>query len=455
MAVKYMSFKNFLEQSVSIAPLVSLRIIFGAVMLLSTLRYMYMGWVDSQLVDPMLHFSYYGFDWVEAVSREWMYFIFWTMALSSFMIIIGAWYRLASIIFFLCFTYVELVDITYYLNHYYFVSIISFLMILVPANSYLSLDSVRKVGIQKNRVSRWCILIFKIMLGIVYVYAGLAKINFDWLVNAMPLAIWLPSKSHIPIIGELFNYKLTAYVFSWAGMLFDTFIILGLLFKKTRWASYALVIAFHVMTGILFRIGIFPVVMIFMVLIFFSENFHENIITRISNLVGYEKWTTGEENLRHIPSVKNKLIIPLLTVFLLFQLVFPWRYLLYPGNLFWTEEGYRFSWRVMLMEKAGAATFYVKDGEDGREGSVINHQFLNAHQEKQMAMQPDLILQYAHWLKHHYKEKGMSDPKVRVEAWVTLNSRPARLLIDPDVNLTEIEDSWDPKPWILPYPYSN
>ena len=130
-------------------------------------------------------------------------------------------------------------------------------------------------------------------------------------------------------------------------------------------------------------------------------------------------------------------------------MIFPWRYLLYPGNLFWTEEGYRFSWRVMLMEKAGAATFYVKDGEDGREGSVINHQFLNAHQEKQMAMQPDLILQYAHWLENHFKGKGMSDPKVRVEAWVTLNSKPARLLIDPDVDLTEIEDSWKPKSWIL------
>ena len=32
------------------------------------------------------------------------------------------------------------------------------------------------------------------------------------------------------------------------------------------------------------------------------------------------------------------------------QLAFPFRYLLYPGNIFWTEEGYRFSWRVMLME---------------------------------------------------------------------------------------------------------
>jgi len=444
-----------MEQSVSIAPLVSLRIIFGALMLMSTLRYMYMGWVDSQLVDPILHFSYFGFDWMEPVSRVWMYAIFWTMVLSSLMIAIGAWYRLATIIFFLCFTYVELIDITYYLNHYYFVSIISFLMILVPANGNLSVDSFRNVRVQKDKVSRWCILIFKIIVGIVYVYAGLAKINFDWLLNAMPLTIWLPSKSHIPLLGELLKYKVTAYIFSWAAMLFDAFIIFGLLFKKTRWAAYILVIAFHVMTGILFRIGIFPVVMIFMVLIFFSENFHENFITRISKLVSYEKRRNHLGNLRHFPSERNKLIIPFLTVFIIFQLIFPWRYLLYPGNLFWSEEGYRFSWRVMLMEKAGAATFFVKDGEDGREGSVINHQFLNAHQEKQMAMQPDLILQYAHWLEDHFMEKGMADPKIRVEAWVTLNSKPARLLINPDVDLTEIEDSWKPKSWIMPYPYSN
>jgi len=124
--------------------------------------------------------------------------------------------------------------------------------------------------------------------------------------------------------------------------------------------------------------------------------------------------------------------------------------LLYPGNLFWTEEGYRFSWRVMLMEKAGTATFYVKDGETGREGSVVNHQFLNSHQEKQMAMQPDLILQYAHLLKSHYEQQGMNDPKVRAEVWVTLNARPAQLLIDPDVDLTTKADGWGAKDWIRP-----
>lgn len=103
------------------------------------------------------------------------------------------------------------------------------------------------------------------------------------------------------------------------------------------------------------------------------------------------------------------------------------------------------------MEKAGTATFYVKDGETGREGAVVNHEFLNPHQEKQMAMQPDLILQYAHLLKSHYAEQGMDDPKVRAEVRVTLNARPAQLLIDPNVDLTTKTDGWASKDWILPF----
>ena len=102
------------------------------------------------------------------------------------------------------------------------------------------------------------------------------------------------------------------------------------------------------------------------------------------------------------------------------------------------------------MEKAGTATFYVKDGENGREGIVDNSEFLNPHQEKQMAMQPDLILQYAHFLAEHYGGQGMQEPQVRAEVYVTLNGRPSQLLIDPEVNLVEIEDGWRQKEWVLP-----
>ena len=426
---------------------------FGLLMLFSTIRYMWMGWVDTQLVDPVLHFSYYGFGWIEPLPRFGMYAVFMVMALASIAIAVGLWYRFSSALFFLLFTYVELIDITYYLNHYYFVSIVAFLLILVPANRHYSLDAYLNPTIQQEKVSRWCIDIFKFQIAVVYCYAGLAKINYDWLIKALPLSIWLPAKSSLPIIGWTFEYPITAYLFSWAGMLFDTFIIVGLLFRKTRWPAYLAVIVFHTITGVLFQIGVFPLVMIMVVTIFFSSDLHEKFLRKLSKILPKRR-SNPQKELASGPTLlpeRGQLIYPFLFVFILFQIIFPWRYLFYPGNVFWTEEGYRFAWRVMLMEKAGTATFYVRDTETQREGSVINHHFLNPHQEKQMAMQPDLILQYAHHLKQHYEKQGVSNPSVRAEVLVTLNARPAKWLIDPQMDLTQLEDSWQRKNWILPY----
>jgi hypothetical protein len=150
--------------------------------------------------------------------------------------------------------------------------------------------------------------------------------------------------------------------------------------------------------------------------------------------------------------LSNTLLLYLFIIFFSIQIILPWRYLLYDGPLFWTEEGYRFSWRVMLMEKAGTATFYVKDGKNGTNGIVNNADFLNAHQEKQMAYQPDMILQYAHFLHDHFQEMGYQKPEVRAKIYVTLNARPSRLFINPKVNLAQINDSWGQKSWIKPYP---
>jgi hypothetical protein len=265
------------------------------------------------------------------------------------------------------------------------------------------------------------------------VYAGIAKINYDWLIHALPLKIWLPAHYDLPIIGFLFTYKVTPYIFSWAGMLYDCTIPFWLMWKKSRPYAYIAVIVFHTIVGLLFQIGVFPVVMIVSTLIFFD----------------FEKWT----NQTTLPSTKYhlpKVLRYFLTVYVIFQLIYPWRYLLYKGNLFWTEEGYRFSWRVMLMEKAGTATFYVKDSQTGREGIVNNREFLNDHQEKQMAMQPDMILQFAHFLGKYYVQKGVHNPQVRAEVYVTLNAKPSKLLIDPKVDLIKEKDSFMPKKWILP-----
>ncbi|MBV6654140.1 MAG: HTTM domain-containing protein, partial [Mameliella sp.] len=443
---------SWLNELVSIAPLVSFRLVFGAVMLYSTLRFWSLGWIADHFIDTQITFKYFGFEWVQLLPPEWMYLLHGLMILSALGITIGLFYRISATLFFLSFTYIELIDLTYYLNHYYFVSLISFLLIWVPANGRFAVDTLLFPKVRRQSVPRWSIGIFKLQIAIVYIYAGLAKINADWLLHGLPLRIWVPSNDKLPLIGFLFNWKITPYLFSWIGMLYDATIVFWLSWKRTRLPAYIAVVLFHWLTGLMFQIGVFPIVMIGATWIYFSPSFHERFIGFLEKLfsrIGVAKVTISEVN-AVLPKA-GVALSTLLILFFSFQLLFPWRYLLYPGNVFWTEEGYRFSWRVMLMEKAGTATFYVTDRETGRRGVVDNAEFLKPHQEKQMAMQPDMILQYAHFLADHYAKIGVHDPIVEVEAYVTLNARPSRLLIDPKIDLTTIEDNWKPKEWILPY----
>jgi hypothetical protein len=144
--------------------------------------------------------------------------------------------------------------------------------------------------------------------------------------------------------------------------------------------------------------------------------------------------------------------IALLGIYVTFQLLFPLRYALYPGNHQWTEQGYRFGWRVMLTEKSGNAQFVITDRKSGKMGYVNNTEWLSAHQEKQMSFQPDMILAFAHFLHDEYQKQGIYDPIVTVDCWVTMNGRPSARLIDPKVDLSRINDDFSHKTWIASYP---
>ncbi len=453
-------FLSSLFAPVSSAPLVVFRILFGAMMLVSTLRFWWLGWIEDHYIQSKVQFKYFGFEWVELLPPVGMYALHVILIISAVGIMLGAWYRLSALAFFIAFAYTELIDLTYYLNHYYFVSLVSLLLIFVPAHGRFSIDAWRNPQIQLTQVPRWMIFMFQLQLGIVYIYAGMAKINYTWLIEALPLRIWLPAQDTLPLIGPLLALKWMPWVFSWIGMLYDCTIVAWLAWPRTRVLAYISVVIFHVLTGILFQIGVFPLVMMVATWIFFSEKFHEKIVSSAEHAWG--RRSRVSLNLTTTQAQSNEVARstglangqrPMATaifclLFFIFQFLFPLRYLAYPGNVFWTEEGYRFSWRVMLMEKAGTATFYVRDGATGREGVVNNGDFLCAHQEKQMAMQPDLILQFAHFLAKHYATKGVLMASIRAEVYVTLNAQPSRLLIDPNIDLTKISDGWSHKIWI-------
>src|SRR5882724_3933386 len=195
--------KNYFTRYRHIAPLAVLRIAFGAVLFISTIRFLAKGWVHDFYIVPRFHFPFYGFGWVHPMGATGMYTLYWVMALAALLICIGLFYRVAAPVFFLCFVYAELLDKTYYLNHYYFVTICSFLLILVPAHRYCSIDTLRKPSLRVTQVPAWTVLVFKYQLTIIYCCAGLSKLTRDWLINAMPLKIWLPAKASLPVIGPL------------------------------------------------------------------------------------------------------------------------------------------------------------------------------------------------------------------------------------------------------------
>jgi hypothetical protein len=283
-------------------------------------------------------------------------------------------------------------------------------------------------------------------LGLVYFFAGLAKLNPDWLLEAMPLRYWLPAHTHLPVIGPFLDKTWVAYLFCWFGAFYDLTIPFFLAWRKSRVLAYITVVVFHVMTAVLFQIGMFPYIMIASTLIFFSGNFHQKLLNALRSLINIQ--IPASPKFAYIAN--QTLLLNLLAVYFVLQVLIPWRFVLYPGQLFWTEQGYRFSWRVMLMEKAGTAFFYVRDPGTGQEIEIVNRDYLTVNQEKMMATQPDMILQFAHILQQDFALRGIPNAGVRAEIYVTMNGRGSRLFIDPSVNLAAERESLFPKSWILP-----
>tara|TARA_B100000287_G_scaffold126731_1_gene118843 strand:+ start:4462 stop:5835 length:1374 start_codon:yes stop_codon:yes gene_type:complete len=441
-------FLNSAEDSSSLA---FFRIGFGILMCFSIIRFWLKGWIKSLYIDPQFHFSYYGFEWVKPIG-EYTYIIFIICFISSFMVMIGLKYRAAIICFFLSFTYIELMDKTTYLNHYYFISMLSFLMIFLPLNASFSLDNYSKKKTYVT-VPSWCSSSIKLFVALVYIYAGIAKLNSDWLFEAMPLKIWLTSKYDIPIIGEsLLQLNWVHYLMSWGGMIYDLTIPFLLLYPPSRLFAFIMVIFFHVFTMVLFPIGMFPHIMIFCATIFFSATKHKKILNLLKRfLENLRLFFKNKESKKYdeLKIINQNKIAPVLFVFFFLQAVVPFRYAIYPGELFWHEQGYRFSWRVMLIEKVGYTNFRIKDPDTEKSIIVNSSDYLTPFQEKQMSFQPDFILEFAHYLGDKFSDNNKR-VKVYAESFVALNGRPSQRFIDPNVNLYEEKESINNKSWIIP-----
>lgn len=425
---------------VDIAVLVYFRIVFAGIMLWEVWRYFDRGWIARYWIEPILNFPYFGFEWLHPWPGQGMYLHFAGLGILAIFIGLGLWYRLSTALFFLGFTYMFLLEKARYLNHFYLICLISFLLIFVPAHRAFSLDAWRRPGLRSQTVPAWTLWLLRIQVGIPYFYGGLAKINSDWL-QGEPMRMWMAARTDFPAIGAFFTQEWMVYFLSYGGLLLDLLVVPFLIWKRTRIYAFVAALVFHLMNVRLFNIGIFPWFMIAATAIFFRPDWPRWLLRQ-------RRCDRGPSPTRLTP--RHTLTLTLLGIYLGLQLLLPFRHYLYSGNVNWTEEGHRFAWHMKLRSKDADVRFLITNTLDGTVSSLDPYDILPSWQVRKMAARPDMILQLSHIIAEDIGGADKGSIEVRAEAFASLNGRKQQELIDPTVDLSKKKQSLRSADWILP-----
>lgn len=414
-------------------------------MLWEVLRYFSHGWIERYWITPAFHFTYSGFDWVKPWPGDGMYMHMGVLGLLALFISVGFLYRISATLFFVGFSYVFLLERALYLNHLYFVCLVSFLMIFVPAHRAFSVDAWLRPQIRTSVAPIWPLWILRTQLAIVYIFAGIAKLNSDW-VRGEPLRTWLRELQTTPYAGQLFQRSEAFLLISWGGLLFDLLIVPLLVWRRTRAFAFIAAVCFHLLNAWFFRIGIFPWLSIAMTTLFLDPDWPRRLLKAIG-----ASCTHSPDYIA--PSARHqRTVMTLICVYAGFQILFPLRHWLYPGDVAWTEEGHEFSWRMKLRGKSGQAVFVLTDPMTKETWRVSPFDYLESWQVRKMTTRPELIRQFAHYLAAMERAQTGATVEVRVKSIAKLNRRTPGILIDPGTDLAEEPFEIGPAKWVVRSP---
>lgn len=431
---------KFLFKRIDNSALIIFRIIFGLLLVLESVGAIFTGWITRNLVNPKFTFSFIGFEWIQPLPGNGMYFYYALMGICGLLIMVGYKYRMSMIAFTLLWTGTYLMQKSSYNNHYYLLILLSAIMVFQPANRYLSVDAKLNPDIQKISMPQWCSAVFVFQMFIVYTYASIAKMYPDWL-DASVMEVILKGKKDYWLVGDLLQQKWIHYFVSYGGLLFDGLIIPLLLFKPTRKWAFFISLFFHLFNSFVFQVGIFPYLSIAFALFFFEPKTIRTLFLKIKPLYDDKEVI--------VPNYKTPFLV-VFTLYFLIQIGLPLRHWFFKDDVLWTEEGHRLSWRMMLRSKSGSTTYRVVDAKTNVAIPINLDDYLTKSQQRSASTKPDVIWQFAQHLKKDFDQKGIN-VKVYVSAYVRVNNDKMQRLIDPKVDIASVQ--WTPlkhSEWLLP-----
>jgi vitamin K-dependent gamma-carboxylase len=428
------------ELPVNAASVAVFRIAFGVLMVVNTLLYLPV-LAHQYYVDTTFNFPYEPLNFVSPLPAIGIYAVYVGMGVTGVLIALGKWYRPATVAMFVLTTYIFLLDTTFFQNHEYLISLLSFLMIFLPLDRRWSLDARRHPDRASATVPAWVLWLLRFQIGIPYFYGGIAKLNGDWF-RGEPLRAWLAARTDLEPFDTILTTEAVVWFMTYGALVLDLTIVWFLLHRTTRLPAFVIVTCFHLINVWLFGLFVFPWLMIAATTLFFEPDWPERVLTRLRRRAGVDA------PLERPPDRAARRLAPVVAVSLVLwatvQVVAPLRHYAIEGDPSWTEEAHRFSWHMKLRDKRGTVTYVVTS--NGQSWRVDPADHLSPKQVARLAGHPDRVVQFAKHLS-----KANDHAEVHAETMVSLNGRPPQPIIDPTVDLASVRLlRWGHAPWILP-----
>ncbi len=433
--------RDALYRPVDNAPLIAFRIMLGLLLACESFGAIFNGWVYTNLIWPKFTFSHIGMDWLQPLPGNGMYYYFMVMGVLGLLVMAGLRYRLSLALFTLLWAGAYFMQKTNYNNHYYLLLLVCLVMLFLPANTYASLDVMLKPSAKRYTMPAWCRLVMIVQITIVYFFATVAKFYPGWLTGDFPALLLQSTLGH-----SFHNIAYTTWFplfIAWSGLLFDMLVVPLFLFKRTRTIALIASVIFHAFNSATLKIGIFPFFALSFVVFFYPPDRIRRLFFPKKPVVEEEEVTTGWKG----KATLRYFFVP----YLILQLLLPVRHYFIKGDVLWTEEGHRLSWRMMLRFREGYTRFRVVDKATGKRLPYNALNELTPKQAGAMHTKPDMIWQMAQRIHREFAEKG-KDVAVFADSRCGINRSRWKPLIDPHTDLAAAEWGYFfHSPWILLY----
>jgi len=448
------SLSTYLSRRVHPASLGMFRILFGLVMFMQTVWFIATDFVQKNISEPIIHFKYYYFQFLEPLSPLGMQILMWMMLLASALIVIGILYRASVFVFLMSFTYLWLLDKGFFNNHYYLITLLSLLLLFIKGDSWGVLKWKERNKTNKKKsiyyISQWQIFLLKAQISIVFLVAGINKLNPYWLSHFQPMDYILDAKADISGLAFLRSTGMAIF-FTYGGLIIDLVAVFLLWWKRTRVIGIITLVGFNFLNFWLFwnigEIGIFPFLLLATIVLFLEPDTPAKWFKSHSSSTVHRSPSTASTR----PPTVHRLSFAVLACYLVFQLLFPFRHLLYPGHVDWTGEGQRFAWRMKTMLKEADIQFFIKDNDGGKYPVEVS-KMLSPKQYNNLIYYPDFIPPIARRLKEEALKQGIPEPEVVADFKVKfMGVHPSQPIVAPETDLSRVRVSAiRHSDWILP-----